>query len=176
MMKIHALKHIVRHTFILMAVAFAALAQANDTPASQKMQTNKNLVATENAWARPTQKGQDVGAAYMTLISKQNTSLIKAESNVTKNVEIHSMSMEKGVMKMRMLDSLPLQAGKPSKLEPGGFHLMLFDLKKPLIEGEKISIELTFRNNNGSTFKQQVKATVKTKDDGAHDHHHEHHH
>jgi len=174
MMKKPTLKHLLRHALFLAATAFTVFVQANDSSTTQKVLTQQNMVSIEHAWARPTHEGQDVGAAYMTLTSKQDTSLVKAESNVTKDVEIHSMSMEKGVMKMRMLDSLPLPAGKPYKLEPGSFHLMLFDLKKPLVEGEQISFELTFKNNNGNTFKQQVKATVKSKadDDSAHEHHH----
>jgi hypothetical protein len=142
----------------------------------------KDIVSIENAWVRPTTAGQDVGAAYMTFVSTQDATLIHAESNVTKSVEIHSMTMQNGVMKMRMLETLPLIAGKPYKLEPGGFHLMLFDLKKPLTEGEQVNFELTFKSNNVE-FKQQVKALVKTpvsdetNNGGSNGHeHHNHHH
>jgi len=142
----------------------------------------KDIVSIENAWVRPTTAGQDVGAAYMTFVSTQDATLIHAESNVTKSVEIHSMTMQNGVMKMRMLETLPLMAGKPYKLEPGGFHLMLFDLKKPLTEGEQVNFELTFKSNNVE-FKQQVKALVKTpvsdetNNGGSNGHeHHNHHH
>jgi len=142
----------------------------------------KDIVSIENAWVRPTTAGQDVGAAYMTFVSTQDATLIHAESNVTKSVEIHSMTMQNGVMKMRMLETLPLMAGKPYKLEPGGFHLMLFDLKKPLTEGEQVNFELTFKSNNVE-FKQQVKALVKTpvsdetNNGGSNSHeHHNHHH
>lgn len=142
----------------------------------------KDIVSIENAWVRPTTAGQDVGAAYMTFVSTQDATLIHAESNVTKSVEIHSMTMQNGVMKMRMLETLPLTAGKPYKLEPGGFHLMLFDLKKPLTEGEQVNFELTFKSNNVE-FKQQVRALVKTpvsdetNNGGSNSHeHHNHHH
>lgn len=122
----------------------------------------KDVVSIENAWVRPTNAGQDVGAAYMTFVSNGDVSLVHAESNVTKNVEIHSMTMQKGVMKMRMLESLPLSAGKPYKLEPGGFHLMLFDLKKPLTIGEQVTFELTFKTKKNVEFKQTVKAPVQS--------------
>ena len=141
----------------------------------------KDIVSIENAWVRPTTAGQDVGAAYMTFVSTQDATLIHAESNVTKSVEIHSMTMQNGVMKMRMLETLPLMAGKPYKLEPGGFHLMLFDLKKPLTEGEQVNFELTFKSNNVE-FKQQVKALVKTpvsdetNNGGSNSHEHHNHH
>jgi len=100
-------------------------------------------------WVRATAEGQEVGAAYMTITSASDTSLIKVESSVSDSVEIHSMSMENGVMKMRMLKQLDLKAGTPSKLAPGGFHLMLFDLNKPLKVGGIVSFTLHFKNQDG---------------------------
>lgn len=133
-------------------------------------------VSIKNAWVRPTSPGQDVGAAYMTFNSKQDVTLISASSDATKSVEIHSMSMQNGVMKMRMLENLAIKAGKPYKLEPGGFHLMLFDLKKPLAAGQYVNFELTFRSGN-TEFKQRIKAPIKTPADTEdHDHSHLHHH
>jgi hypothetical protein len=120
-----------------------------------------NMVLIKDAWVRPTNAGQEVGAAYMSLTSKQDVILVSVESNVTKSIEIHSMVMQNGVMKMRMLETLPLAAGKPYKLAPGGFHLMLFDLKKPLIKGEQVNFVLTFKHKNNVKFTQQVKAVVK---------------
>ncbi len=131
-------------------------------------------VSIENAWVRPTNPGQDVGAAYMTFNSKQDVTLISASSDATTSVEIHSMSMQNGVMKMRMLENLAIKAGKPYKLEPGGFHLMLFDLKKPLTAGQYVNFELTFRSGN-TEFKQLIKAPIKTPAD-TEDHDHSHHH
>jgi hypothetical protein len=152
---------------------FLALALAASTFAVAA----KDTVSIENTWVRATAPGQDVGAAYMTLSSKQDVTLIRIESDATKSVEIHSMSMQNGVMKMRMLETLPIKAGKPYKLEPGGFHLMLFDLKKPLAAGQYVNFELTFKSGN-TEFKQQVKAPVKTADgaeSGSDDHSHHHH-
>jgi len=137
----------------------------------------KDSVSIENAWIRPTSPGQDVGAAYMTFTSKQDVTLIRTTSDATESVEIHSMSMQNGVMKMRMLESLAIKAGKPYKLEPGGFHLMLFDLKKPLTAGQYVNFELTFRSGN-TEFKQQIKAPVKAPDStesSSDDHGHHHH-
>lgn len=155
-----------RRLFLLLTLAtstFAAVA--------------KETVSIENAWVRATAPGQDVGAAYMTFASKQDATLIRIESDATKSVEIHSMSMQNGVMKMRMLETLPIKAGKPYKLEPGGFHLMLFELKKPLAAGQYVNFELTFKAGN-TEFKQQVKAPIKAPDSdesGGADHSHHHH-
>ena len=118
-------------------------------------------VAVLDAWARANAPGQTVGAAYMTLISAQDSTMVKVESDIAGTVEIHSMSMDNGVMKMRMLEELPLPAGKAEKLAPGGFHLMLFDLKKPLTAGESVKLTLTFRDNAGKVTQQVVTLPVK---------------
>jgi copper(I)-binding protein len=118
-------------------------------------------VRASNAWVRTTVPGQDVGAAYMTLQSALDTSLVKVESPVAGSVEIHSMTMKNGVMKMRMLDTLPLYAGKPAKLEPGGFHLMLFDLKNPLKAGDKVEFTLHFKDSAGKTSTLHASLPVK---------------
>ncbi len=125
----------------------------------------ENLVSIKDAWVRATNPGQEVGAAYMTFLSAKNTTLISVESDATKSVEIHNMSMENGVMKMRMMESLPLVANKPYKLAPGGFHLMLFDLKKPLNIGEPVNFTLTFKNKNKHQFKQTIKVMVQSSDE-----------
>lgn len=104
-------------------------------------------------WVRATAPGQDVGAAYMTLKSPVDAKLVKVESDIAKSVEIHSMSMKDGVMQMRMLDVLPLPAHKEVALEPGGFHLMLFDLKAPLKAGSKVKFKLHVQDSTG---KEQI--------------------
>ena len=114
---------------------------------------------TDN-WVRAAAEGQEVGAAYMTITSASDTSLIKVESSVTDSVEIHSMSMENGVMKMRMLEQLDLKANTPNKLAPGGFHLMLFDLKKQLKAGETVSFTLHFKNQAGKESLVKVSSPI----------------
>ena len=114
---------------------------------------------TDN-WVRANAEGQEVGAAYMTITSASDKSLIKAESSVTDSVEIHSMSMENGVMKMRMLEQLDLKANTPNKLAPGGFHLMLFDLKKQLKAGETVSFTLHFKNQAGKESLVKVSSPI----------------
>lgn len=118
-------------------------------------------VTISDAWVRAMAPGQKVGAAYLTLKSAAETTLVKAESPVAGSVEIHSMTMNDGVMKMRMLDALPLPAGKTVKLEPGGFHLMLFDLKQPLKAGEKVEFVLHFKDATGKTSTMKLTAPVK---------------
>lgn len=153
-------------TALLLRLLLIVFASFSGTTASAS-----DAVSIQNAWVRATAPGQDVGAAYMTFNSRQDVNLIHVESDVTKSVEIHSMAMQNGVMKMRMLQNLPIKAGKPYKLEPGGFHLMLFDLKKPLTAGQHVNFELTFKSG-GTEFKQSIKAPVQTSADTENKHHH----
>jgi hypothetical protein len=141
----------------------------------------QDIVSIQNPWVRATNPGQNISAGYMTMTSTQDVTLIRVKSDVTESVEMHSMKMENNVMKMRMLDSLALSLGKPYKLEPGGYHLMLFDLKKSLSDAQTVDFEMTFKNNKGAEFTQKVKAIVKGSENNHqqlqqsdHEHHHNH--
>ena len=125
-------------------------------------------ITVSHAWAKATAPGQEVGAAFLTLQSKQDTALVNADSPEAGSVEIHSMTMDNGVMKMRKLDSLPLTANKPTVLEPSGYHLMLIGLKKPLKTGEEVKINLHFKNAAGKEDAIQQLFPVKAEAE----HHH----
>ncbi len=118
-------------------------------------------VTISDAWVRANAPGQKVGAAYMALKSTQDSALVAAESPSAGSVEIHSMTMKNGVMKMRMLENLALPAGKVEKLAPGGFHLMLFDLKKPLKAGEEVKFKLSFKDKDNNITQQEVVLPIK---------------
>ena len=128
-----------------------------------QVNVNKDDILISDAWVRATAPGQTVGAAYMTLTSPADSTLVYVESAVADSAEIHSMSMENNVMKMRMLEELPLKAGKPEKLAPGGFHLMLFDLKAPLKAGETVALTLCFKDEKGEISHQDVTLPVKAE-------------
>lgn len=119
-------------------------------------------IVVSDAWARATRPGQEVGAAYMTLKSKRDLTLIKVESTAAGVVEIHSMSMKDGVMEMRMLEALDLPAGKTVKLEPGGNHFMLFDLRKPLTEGSQVEFMLYLKEQGGSMQRMKISVPVRS--------------
>ncbi|HAN54896.1 MAG TPA: hypothetical protein DCQ77_01245 [Betaproteobacteria bacterium] len=114
-------------------LAFALLAQS----------TWAADIKVDNAWLRATVPGQQVAGAFMDITSPVNAKLVSAESSVAGSMEMHSMSMKNGVMEMREIKVLPLPKGKLVKLAPGGFHLMLFDLKQPMKVGEIVPIKLT---------------------------------
>jgi len=99
------------------------------------------------AWARATPKGASVGGGYLTVTNtgKESDRLVGGSSDVSSGFEIHEMSMDKGVMKMRpVADGVEIKPGQTVTLKPGGFHIMLTGLKKPLVQGEHIKGTLTF--------------------------------
>lgn len=118
-------------------------------------------VKISEAWVRASAPGQSVGAAYMTLNSAEDSTLVYVETPVADAAEIHSMTMDNGVMKMRMLDELTLKAKTPQTLAPGGFHLMLMDLQKPLKAGENVTFRLCFKDKTGKITDQLVTLPVK---------------
>lgn len=118
-------------------------------------------VAISDVWARATAPGQENGSVGLIITSAKDARLIAVSSPVAASAEIHTMSMEGGVMKMRQLEDLPLPANQPVKLGPGGEHLMLFGLKKPLKAGDKFSLTLTIQFADKSTKKIKIKSLVK---------------
>lgn len=105
-------------------------------------------VSVKDAWIRGTVQGQSATGAFMELTGKSNARLVGAASPVAKVVEVHNMKVENGVMKMFPVDGVELPAGKPVKLAPGGYHVMLMELQKPLNAGDKVPLKLTFELAN----------------------------
>ncbi len=118
-------------------------------------------VKTTDAWVRASNAGQSVGAAYLTLSSAEDATLVYAETERAGTVEMHSMTMQNGVMKMRSMEELPVPAGKPVKLAPGGLHLMLFELPTPFKAGEQVKFRLCFKDKKGNITDQFVTMPVK---------------
>jgi len=135
-----ALKSIVRVVLCAGVFScFAALAHAEEVRAG-------DLVITQ-AWSRATPGGAKVGGGYLTIENKGSTPdrLIGGSADVADKVEVHEMAMNNGVMTMRPLDKgLVIEPGKTVKLAPGGYHLMLLDLKSPLKQGDKLPVTLEF--------------------------------
>ncbi len=118
-------------------------------------------VSIENVWIRATVPGQQVAGAYMDITSSANAKLVGARSPAAGNMEIHLMRMNHGVMEMREVKTLTLPKGKTVKLAPGGFHLMLFDLKQPFKTGETVPIKLTIETANKKRETVEVTAQVR---------------
>jgi periplasmic copper chaperone A len=125
----------------------------------------------EDAWVRATAPGQPVGGAFMKLTSNRNAQLVGASSPVAGVTQIHMMKMQDGVMIMREIKSLPLPRGRTVELAPGGYHIMLMELKHPLKSGE--SVPITLRVKTGKrTRNVEVNAEVHDMMDTEVMHHH----
>jgi hypothetical protein len=118
-------------------------------------------VTVTDAWVRGTVTGQKATGAFMQLKSPADTALVAAASPVAKIVEVHEMKMEGGMMKMNAVDKLALPAGKTVDLKPGGYHVMLMDLVKPLKDGDTVPLQLTFEDKAGKKQTIEIKAVVK---------------
>ena len=114
-----------------------------------------------NAWVRGTVAQQKSTGAFMQIVSPQGGRLVQASSPVACVVEIHEMAMENNVMKMRAIPGLDLPAGKTVELKPGGYHVMLMDLKQPLKKGDTVPITLKFQGKDGKPQEVEVKAEVR---------------
>jgi copper(I)-binding protein len=124
----------------------AALAATLATPVRAEDVTAGDLVITQ-AWSRATPSGAKVAGAYLTVENKGSTAdrLVSGSGDVAGRVEIHEMAMDGGVMKMRPLDDgLVIEPGKTVKLAPGGYHMMLMDLKTQFKQGDKVPVTLQF--------------------------------
>ena len=135
----------------LLPVAFVLLAQP----------LHAADVKVGDPWVRGTVKGQMATGAFMTITASEAAALVSASSPVAGVVEIHSMKMEDGVMKMRAVPRLDLPAGTPVALDPGGYHVMLMDLKGPLKTGEMVPITLKLEGKDKAVTTLEVKAEVR---------------
>jgi copper(I)-binding protein len=113
-------------------------------------------IKVDDAWARPTLGQARNGAAYLT-ISTTGTAdrLIAASAPVAGKTELHTMTMNNNVMQMRPVDAIQVTPGMAVKLQPGGLHVMLLDLKSPLKLGEKFPLTLKFER--GGEIQVQVE-------------------
>ena len=119
-------------------------------------------VKVEGGWARATVQGQKATGAFMKLTAPQAMRLVSVSSPVAGVAEIHEMKMEGAVMQMRAMPELNLPANKVVELKPGSYHLMLMDLKTPLMKDTSVALTLTFKDAKGVETQQQVSVPVNT--------------
>jgi len=137
-------------------------------------------VKVEGAWARASVPGQKGTGAFMKLTAPQGARLVSASSPAAGVTEVHEMKLDGDVMRMRAVPVLELPAGKPVELKPGGFHVMLLDLKAPLAKDSTVPLTLTFKDAKGVESKLDLTVPVATSAPGtpsaapAHAHGHKH--
>lgn len=118
-------------------------------------------VDVKDAWARPTVQGQKATGAFMKLTAKDGAKLVAVSSPVAGVSEVHEMKMDGDVMKMRAVaGGLDLPAGKAVELKPGGYHVMLMDLKVALVKDTTIPLTLVFKDAKGVETKTELTVPV----------------
>lgn len=143
------------HTAALVSTLAAVLASA---PAWAQTAA----VKVEGAWARASVQGQKATGAFMRLTAQDGARLVRAESPAAGITEVHEMKMEGDIMKMRAVPALDLPAGKTVELKPGGYHVMLLDLKAPLAKGASVPLTLVFQDAKGVESKLDLTVPVGT--------------
>lgn len=134
-----------RHFFPVLAAAalilVANFALAHDYRAGD--------IAIGHPWTRATPPMAKVGGGYLELTNTGSASdrILGGRSPVAGRVEIHNMEMTDGIMKMRPVpEGVEISVGKTVQLAPGGFHLMLLDLKQPIAAGDMVQVTLEFEH------------------------------
>ncbi|PKO59342.1 MAG: hypothetical protein CVU25_02395 [Betaproteobacteria bacterium HGW-Betaproteobacteria-19] len=118
-------------------------------------------VAVTDPWVRATVPQQKATGAFMQITAPADARLVEARSPVANIVEIHEMVMEKDVMKMRALPGLDLPAGKTVELKPGGYHVMLIDLKAQVKEGDVVPMTVVIEGKDGKRESIELKAAAR---------------
>ena len=119
-------------------------------------------VVVEKPWVRATVPQQKATGAFFSLRAAEDSRLVSVSSPAAGLVQIHEMAMQGDVMKMRELDAgLPLPAGKTVELSPGGFHVMMMDLKAPIKAGDIVPLTLVFEGKDKKRQTVEVKAEVR---------------
>ena len=118
-------------------------------------------VTVKDAWVRATVPEQKSTGAFMQLTSPTATRLVEARSTAAKVVEIHEMAMDGNVMKMRAVAGVDLPAGKAVELKPGGYHVMLVDVKSQIKDGDSVPITLVFEGKDKKRETVEVKAAAR---------------
>lgn len=144
------IKNLLCSIVVITAAFFFAYAHADDL--------SKDIIIS-NAWVQAMPPSQTVSAGYMTISNNSYKEIIlkSASSDIAGITEIHEMSQVNGIMHMAKVPNLPIPAQGKVSLQPGGFHIMLINLKKPANNGDIVHITLHFQDGRSMTVNAQVK-------------------
>lgn len=139
------------NALLLAALALSPIAHANMD------------IMTHHPYARATPPNAATSAVFVELMNhtEQNRAIVAASTPAAGKVELHDVIHDGDVMQMRQVDQIEIPAQGHVSLKPGSLHIMLFELTKPLVEGESIDVELTFANGEKQTFNAPIKAVMK---------------
>ncbi|HXF52875.1 MAG TPA: copper chaperone PCu(A)C [Hyphomicrobiaceae bacterium] len=118
-------------------------------------------IRISDLWARATPKGARTGSAYMTLTNTGSEAdrLVGGTAEPSRAFELHRMSMDGGIMKMRAVSGgIAIGPGQTVQLEPGGYHAMLIDLKEALLSGQRFKGTLVFEKAGTVEVEYEIRA------------------
>lgn len=118
-------------------------------------------VEVRDPWVRATVSQQRSTGAFMRLTAARNARVVQVSSPVAGVAEIHEMSLTDNVMRMRPVQALDLPAGQTVELKPGGYHVMLLDLKQTIKEGDVVPLTLVVEAGDGKRSSLEVKLTAR---------------
>lgn len=118
-------------------------------------------VSVQDAWVRATVPQQKATGAFMRLTAAQDMRLVSVSSPAAGVTEVHEMKLVDNVMKMRAIPLLDLPAGQAVELKPGGYHIMLLDLKQPVAQGANVPLTLVFEGKDGQRQTQELQVPVR---------------
>ena len=155
---------------VLKFVASAALVAGLYTAPARAEEVKAGDLVISQAWSRATPGGAKIAGGYLTIENKGTSPdrLVGGSGDLAAKVEVHEMAVTNGVMTMRPLDKgLAIEAGKTVKLAPGGYHLMMMDLKNPLKQGDKVPVTLEFEKAGKVTLSFDVQGVGAQAPSGA---------
>lgn len=146
-------------SFLLAAVVVAAPSLAQQ----------QSAITIEDPWVATTNPGATVAGGYVVIrnTGRDADRLLSATSPRAARVELHEMTMANGVMRMRELEAVPVPAGGVATLQPGGLHIMFFDIDAPFAEGQRIPVTLQFERAGSMRVEFDARPRVRS---GSHEH------
>jgi hypothetical protein len=144
-------RHLLVSTIAATALGLSFVAHAQEAKVGS--------IQIENAYTRATVPGQMVAGGFMKIENKGTTDqLLSASSPAAGEVQLHEMGMDGNVMKMRQVKEITVPAGGAVELKPGGLHLMLMNIKTPLVAGQMVPVKLKFAKAGEVEVKVPVNA------------------
>ena len=158
---VNATKIIAAYAVCMLAITGFAqnISPAGPAPAAGQAQPSQP-VQVQGAWVRATVAGQKSTGAFMRITARSATRLVAVSSPVAGIAEVHEMKMNGSVMTMREAPVVELPAGRAVDFKSGGYHIMLMDLKQPLLPGSTVPLTLKFRDAGGVESRFAIVAPV----------------
>ncbi len=141
-------------------LAVFGMISACSEPLATPEKAGESVLEVRDAFVVQPASGRDItGGGLSVTVTGAPQTLVGARTDIAGTVELHTMAMEDGMMRMRKVENFPVSENEPLKLERGGNHLMLFALKEPLEVGDTVDLILSFEGADGST--QDVVTTAE---------------